>query len=228
MRRLDSYADSRTTSCCAHCGGPMQTRDHAPSKVLLDQPYPPDLPLVPACSACNEGFSLDEEYLACLLECVIRGSTRPDDMARENISRKLATQPALAARIEKGRRATPEGLVWDVEQARVDNVLIKLAQAHAFFELADARFDSPPRVSSMPLQAMSPELRDAFENPPGGLLTGWPEVGSRAMQRLVEGDGPWLEVQPGRYRYMAHAGPPAIIRIVLSEYLAAEVTWDDD
>ena len=49
------------------------------------------------------------------------------------------------------------------------------------------------------------------------------------MHRLLvgaEGDYPWIEVQPGRYRYLVATGPGILVRIVIAEYLAAEVAWD--
>ncbi len=58
----------------------------------------------------------------------------------------------------------------------------------------------------------------------------WPEVGSRAMQRLLVADeayqGGWLIVQEGRYRYMAVSGGDTVVRGVLSEYLGFEVIWE--
>jgi hypothetical protein len=37
----------------------------------------------------------------------------------------------------------------------------------------------------------------------------------------------WIEVQEGRYRYVAVAGGGVLVRIVIEEYLAAEVCWDE-
>jgi hypothetical protein len=36
---------------------------------------------------------------------------------------------------------------------------------------------------------------------------------------------PWIEVQEGRYRYAAIADGRVSVRIVIDEYLAAEVRW---
>ena len=59
----------------------------------------------------------------------------------------------------------------------------------------------------------------------------WPEVGSRMMQRTAIGDlkpGGWVEVQPGTYRYAVHQLPELVlVRMMLREYLAAEVSWDE-
>ena len=48
---------------CIYCGAESGTREHVPSKVFLDEPYPEDLPVLPACFNCNNGFSDDEAYV---------------------------------------------------------------------------------------------------------------------------------------------------------------------
>ncbi len=51
------------------------------------------------------------------------------------------------------------------------------------------------------------------------------------MQRLLEGfpgdNGPWIEVQAGRYQYAVEYDPVRV-RIILSDYLAAEFRWTDE
>ena len=77
-----------------------------------------------------------------------------------------------------------------------------------------------------PFASIDGVAREDFESGPTWSL--WPEVGSRGMQRLASGfpDGDaWLDVQPGRYRYMTHVQAGPAVRIVLSEYLACEVSW---
>jgi hypothetical protein len=77
------FLDSRLAGeGCAYCGSAADSRDHVPSKILLDDPLPAYLPVVKACSHCNGSFSLDEEYLACFLECVMAGSVNPDLLSR--------------------------------------------------------------------------------------------------------------------------------------------------
>ena len=44
------FFDDRFKDACAYCGNNADTRDHVPSKVLLDEPLPPDLPVVAACA----------------------------------------------------------------------------------------------------------------------------------------------------------------------------------
>ncbi|HET8774378.1 MAG TPA: hypothetical protein VFP80_11320, partial [Thermoanaerobaculia bacterium] len=76
MEQIKSFADERHAAFCAGCGGAPETRDHVPSKVLLDEPYPENLPVVGVCASCNQGVSLDEEYTACVIECARLGARR--------------------------------------------------------------------------------------------------------------------------------------------------------
>jgi hypothetical protein len=230
MRQLRSFGDEREVLSCVYCGnGPIESRDHVPSRVLLDEPYPENLPVVPACAPCNNGFSQDEEYVACLVECVIAGTTDPKAVTRSKVARILRERPALAARLAAARTVEQGGTVFGVEDARVRKVVLKLARGHASFELHTPQTEEPSAIAAVPLVMWTEAQRRSFECGPSTSI--WPEVGSRAMQRLVEDDGfgaeGWVVAQPGRYRYLAvatEAGP--IVRIVLSEYLACEVHWD--
>lgn len=239
MDQLRNFADERNTGFCVHCRGPSETRDHAPSKVFLDLPYPQNLPVHESCADCNEGFSKDEEYLACFLECVVANSTRPEDIQRENIRRILTSAPALAARIEKTKQVEPdavgERVLWYPELDRVRHVVLKLARCHAAFELNEPQTEEPDLCDFKPLPLLSTKHRHAFEKVPGsgpGVVAGWPEVGSRALQRLlIVGDETyregWIEAQRGRYRYLVATTDGVLVRGVIREYLAFEVLWRD-
>jgi len=49
MQQFRCDGDDRNKGFCVHCGGPSETIDHVPSKVLLDEPYPENLMAAPAC-----------------------------------------------------------------------------------------------------------------------------------------------------------------------------------
>jgi hypothetical protein len=222
---VPDYSDYRLTLGCLYCGGEKTTRDHAPSKVLLDTPLPADLPVVGACQPCNEGFSQDEEYLACLLDCAISGTTEPDKLRRSNVARKLREQPALRARIEKSRLEADGYITFSVETGRIENVVKKLAQGHILYELSEVFRDEPSSIWFKPLHTLHLSEREAFETI--SLPPIWPEMGCRMMTRLATGNPGWQVIQPHRYRYATIFGGPTVARIVLSEYLACEVAWDD-
>lgn len=236
MEKLQNYGDNRQVGFCVHCGGSTETKDHAPSKIFLDLPYPSDLPTLPCCTRCNQGFAADEEYLGVFIDCVVSGSTEPAKLQRDKTQKALANSDSLRARIERSKKeANTLGggklIEWQAEEARVQNVIIKLARCHAAYELNEPQLDKPAHVMIMPLTLMSREQREQFEDHPfsGGLAV-WPEVGSRAMQRVLIADEAynegWLTVQEGRYRYMAVGAGDVVVRGVLSEYLGFEVIWE--
>jgi hypothetical protein len=228
VKQLPDYGDSRTLDYCAFCGGRTGTRDHCPSRVFLDTPYPENLPIVFACSDCNGAFSLDEEYLACLIACVTCGSTDPEVVERAKVARILADKAALRARIESARLTLGDTVAYRFEHDRVNATLTKLAQGHALYEL-HASFARPPAsLDFQPLRDMGEAARAAFES--SHPFDIWPEVGSRAMQRAVTGADTtrdtWIVVQPCRYRYRVSLSERVTVGIVVGEYLACEARWD--
>lgn len=227
-RHLNALDERLTSGACAHCGAPATTVDHVPSRVLLDEPFPDNLSVVSACRLCNVGFSLDEQYLACLIECVVSGTTTPSALGREKIRKILSRDTSLRMRIANSCNRTSGDSIWQPEEDRVRAVLTKLGRGHAAHEFGSAPADEPSAVRFMPFLLMSEDERRRFETAPPAV--GWPEIGSRAFMFLIEGKpdsaaGAWRVIQPNRYRYMA--ADEYCIRIVLSEYLACEVSWDE-
>jgi len=224
--------DQRLTGICAYCGAQPDTSDHVPSKVLLDEPYPPELPVVDACENCNTGFSLDEQYLSCFLECVICGTVASSGLQRPNVKRILSENPALQRRIEASQRKDRTGnLLWQPESERIRKMLAKLARGHMGYELYP-KLEEPDEVASVPFSALSRQERTAFEDASSGELAPWPEIGTRAFLRAFgkrpdqfEQKGDWIVVQPGRYRYAVVETGGVVVRMVLSEYLACLVVW---
>jgi hypothetical protein len=236
MEQLKILGDKRELVFCTFCGGHTGTRDHCPSRVLLDEPYPDNLPVVPSCAQCNSSFSADEEYLACLVGCVLADSTDPSKMRRPKIQRILSQKPALRSRLERARVSLHTRTLFDrgqqctlflPEQERVNAVITKLAQGHALHELHQPCREKPDAIKVKPFTQMTPAERKQFEQPAPLLF--FPEVGSRAMQRCIVGGNrlelPWIKVQGGLYRFLASLAGGVEIRIVINEYLACRVHW---
>lgn len=227
------FVDERLLGTCAFCGGMPDTRDHVPSKILLDDPLPKNLPIVESCAKCNQGFSLDEEYFACFLECVLVGSSSLTQIRRVKVKRALEHNPKLAAQIQAAATLTDEGVrLWIPEAERVQNVVVKLARGHAAYELSLVQGDEPAEVIFRPFSAMSVDEREKFERAGAGEIRGWPEINSRAFLRatgaepFADSPGPWIVVQEGQYRYSVDEGGGVRVQIVISEYLACIVVWE--
>lgn len=109
MKQIYDFSDSRHKQSCVHCARLLlkeeTNRDHVPSKSLLLEPYPENLPVVDVCKFCNEDFSSDEEYLAAFLGCVLTGTTDPDLQTNERVKRILQRSKGLRARIEGSKTA---------------------------------------------------------------------------------------------------------------------------
>jgi hypothetical protein len=225
------FVDERLTGVCAYCHGSPETRDHVPSRVLLDDPPPDNLPVVDACRSCNQGFSQDEEYVACLIECAVTGACDVAVVVRPKIKRILAERPALAARLAQCRRTVDGRIAWAPDYNRVRNVLFKLAQGHMAYELSLPGLGEPEAVEFLPFMCMTEDDRTAFEAADEGGPSLWPEIGSRAFMRAVIGAGSmvpwddWIVVQEGRYRYRVSQSYGNVVQMVLTEYLACRVVW---
>ena len=241
MDQLRNFADDRLIQGCIYCGGPADTRDHVPSRTFLEPRYPENLPVVGACFSCNNGFSKDEEYVACLLECAIAGSTDPTKIRRPSIAKALSRSDGLRERIEKSKQTFEDRIEFAVEVERFTNVILKLARGHVAFELGRQLRQEPDELWWKPLGVLTRDERDMFSAAHVLGLLG--EVGSRASQRLIvietkllskSGEESvqqlvmqdWVDVQDRFYRYIAIddvAG--VVIMIVIAEFLACKIAW---
>jgi len=242
MDQLNNYADNRLIRGCINCDGPADTRDHIPSKCLLEQPYPENLPVIGCCDTCNQNFSKDEQYLVCLLESVLCGSTDPEKIRRPSVARIMKNLPALRQRIEDSRTEVDGQIAFVPETKRIYNVMLKLARGHAAFELSQPCRTKPDHYWFGTLSSLSQESRETFDSAHFQQVLG--EVGARNMQRLMviqmtqlseSGEqqnvgmvvNDWVDVQEDRYRYIAIDDiGVVIIRIVIAECFACEVAWE--
>lgn len=235
MEQLTDYSDERRRGGCTHCGAAFDpesaSQDHVPSKALLSCPLPANLPVVPACEPCNASFSRDEEYLSVFLAAVITGDADPDPdrfplaAASANHSRGLRERIARARHDGMSRTGETQ-VLWEPEIERVRRVIVKNARGHFLYELGEAIAAAPSQVWCSPIDSLTTAQRASFER--SLLGAGWPEVGSRMMQRVAGMSpvpGGWVEVQPGVYRYAVGENPNTV-RTVIRDYLATEVVWD--
>ena len=239
MRYLNDYSDERLKGACVHCGSGIDisgaNRDHVPSKCLLQEPYPHNLPVVPSCVQCNSEFSKDEEYFSVFLQCVLRGSTDPKDHRDASVRKALRRSKRLGERIErsKSKVETDEEtrVVWEPEIQRVNNVVLKNARGHAFYEFGERQEVEPAYVWSEPICNLPDTQHSDFVGVQMTPVAGWPEVGSRAFQRAILGydiRNGWVIVQNYVYRYEVMQNNGIYVRSVLAEYLATEVYWSDE
>lgn len=113
---------------------------------------------------------------------------------------------------------------------RVHKVLLKNTRGHAFFERGEPVTDAPVSIIAVPLSSLSEQVHVWFERGAvQGALASWPEAGSRLMQHIATGQdmlGEWIVVQPERYRYSLEEDGGLVVRSVIWNYLATEVSLD--
>lgn len=241
MDQLKNFADSRLIPDCIYCGSEADTRDHVPSKCLLEKPYPTNLPVVGCCDSCNQNFSRDEQYFVCLIESVLCGSTAPETIKRPSVATIMQNSPGLRQRIENAKTEVDGLIAFTPEIERIKKVMLKLARGHAAFELSQPCHAEPDHFWCGILSLLPQETREVFDAVHFQNIAG--EVGARNMQRLLvtqmtridENGQPqnigmlindWIDVQDDRYRFIAIDDMGQIvIRIVIAEYFACEVAW---
>ena len=238
MDHLTEFVDQRHKAWCIHCGrgnADLRTnKDHVPSKSLLDRPYPPELPTVEICADCNSSFSEDEEYVAAFIGALLSGSTDPGRQKTTGGARILQNNSALRKRIDGSRTISStlfgeQTTTWYPEIQRFRKAIVKNARGHVYFELGQPAFGEPAGVRLTPLEKLSKDERSDFELIDHG--PGFPEVGSRMLTRLLTGQdmkNGWTVVQHNVYRYAAVENSGFSVRIVIREFLAAEVWWNLD
>jgi hypothetical protein len=221
------FIDQRFEGVCSYCRASADSRDHVPSRILLDEPYPLNLPIAESCTGCNQGFSASEEYAACLIECVKNGTTEPNSKFRPKIAATLNARPAIARRIEECKAISKEGrVIWQPEDHRVREVLLKLARGHVAHELGLQRIDEPV-FEATPIPLMSEEQFQSFlEITPS---PNYPEIGSRSFINVLKGKPTayetWYVVQESTYQYAVGQSAGDWVKIVLGGYLACHVVW---
>ncbi len=230
LRQIKTFSDIRLDGMCCYCGNYSTTRDHVPSKILLDKPYPENLPVVPCCDKCNQSFSLDEEYITCLLECILCNSTDIETLKRDKIRQILSGKKLLYQKIKNSHKEFNNPPSFFIDTTRLENFLIKLAKGHVKFENSEPVFEKPTRISFKSLSSMTQDEVDSYLTSVDFIQSF--EVGSRAMQNFLISDSSvfsnWIEVQPNYYSYCVTSKMGQLsVKIFIRNFFAAEIIWDN-
>ncbi|MEE3528580.1 hypothetical protein QO167_29540, partial [Pseudomonas aeruginosa] len=112
------------------------------------------------------------------------GTTEISQLSRDKIKQALARNPRLKNQLEQCRRTDDSGHIWwQPDEARVRNVIMKLAQGHAAYELGEYWNGQPDLYTIPAIATMTTEEIQDFENLEDYLQPLWPEIGCRAFLR---------------------------------------------
>lgn len=228
MLQRKPLGDKRLENVCTFCGDFADTRDHVPSKILLDEPFPENLPVVPCCTKCNHDFSLDEEYITCFLECIKCGSVEIEDLKREKIKNVLTRKESLRKKIEDSISIKDDNISFNIDEKRLQNVLLKLARGHIRFECDNLFIDELPSFFNVDfIVNFSEEQLNNFLSPSKFVFL--PEVGSRTFfDMCIDANNnlytKWQIVQPNVYQYMISENSSSV-KMIIYNMLAVEIGW---
>jgi len=261
MEQRDLYVDNRimhrikynrdSYSECIYCGQKADSREHVPSRVFIQKPYPENLSIVPSCSKCNNGYSLDEIFLYLCIE-KLKKCYYPDyEFCDETISR-LKKYKNIADEVDSLiKNLENQGLLsinpYTLTDARINNVFEKLALGHAVYELSVGyKSDSWSGKCNSIYYKFLPNLSaDEIEEIDSCFILDnelLPEIGSRIYDKiyiikatLEEGREfslcllDWVDIQDKAYRYTCYVfGSTIIVKIVISEFLYAVITFEEN
>lgn len=145
--------------------------------------------MVPSCCKCNNGFSKDETYFACAIECALIGTTDIEKIERDTIRKTLKYNRRLHEKIKSS--FTGDGLA--IEYERFENIILKCVYGHIKYENSDTEFRRPQSIWFKPIHLLTHDEKHIFFSV--SELEKAPEVGSRAMQRIfINEKGAYLTI----------------------------------
>ena len=232
---------------CIYCGGIATTREHCPSKTFLKKPRPTNLPVLPACVSCNNGFSKDEMYVKEFLE-IIKAYYEKKDIKRGEIFENDRSEIKMAKRSSEDFIKQPMKNFDD----KFGRILTKLAIGHAVYELSEGYY-SEDSWDGTPLYVkygfkyfMSKEEWENLEVAEVISDEPLPEIGSRVfrniyvvtpiLQNIETGEQiqkhfvmlDWTDVQEGNYSYIAYKiNSQIMVRMKIMDCLYAEVVFEE-
>lgn len=229
--------NKRFDSMCIYCHTNIaNSREHLPSRIFLDTPYPEGYSIVPACKECNVGFSPGEVYVSCFIDKLRNALSNNRIPLREKTISAINHDKDLE-RIINEQILTENGkIIVNYEPTSFSKILIKLAKGHLCqaqdkvfegycsvvcnFKLKpDLSEDELYHFEELPLADKASECGSDFTH---GLLI--VEVIGLPSQIVV----PWNEVQEDNYRYLTYFEQDNyVVRIVICETLFAEVLFSE-
>jgi hypothetical protein len=241
---------------CIYCGKPADSREHIPSKVFLEKPYPDNLFLVPACKKCNNSFSADELYTWFIIQTLKKLYYENKYIESKMVKRRFKNHPVIIAKVNEDLREflkeiidrTKGNDIYNYKSKRIERILEKLAVGHSVFELSEGYYieDEEWSVSNI-AYAFAPSLSqneiDDFEQAIDISNQLLPEIGSRVydhiyvVQAMTSNENigfqfvmlDWVDIQEEKYRYIcANSVNEIVVKIVIDEFLYTSITFSKE
>lgn len=233
MRAIQTiYQDNRIAQYCIYCGETKNnSKDHVPSKCLIDKPYPENLPTVACCPECNNSFSKIEEYTSCLLEMIKKLKLQNYDYKiRDKIQTSLEFNTKLQYQIKEEIKNST------FNKTRIFNFLSKQAKGHIFYHFSIFKWNETPKIEIYTVLDLTDSEIKTFLNTPEREKIG--ELGSRDCYDVLmveDHDGNmiksfylWNTVQEEQYEYLTYLERNQIVvKIIIGGFFLCKITYVD-
>jgi hypothetical protein len=207
---MNAEKRGKLPALCLYCGSAADSRDHVPPKCLLERPFPPNLTWVPACRSCNQGASLDEEYLLTILAQIGTSVALTDKIEPGGVvDRALDRSPTFAASIERSLVPHDGRVMIQVDQRRLEKVAKKIA-----IGLLYLRYGAVPLAEEISGVNCAPYNIQDLRGAASFIATYTERFRSKR----------WTRIQHGVFSYIVVRGPSGYICIIdMHQTMWAEV-----
>ena len=109
---------------CIYCYKQADSREHIPSKIFLNEPYATNLAILPSCTNCNNSYSENEQYLACLIDYVQYKLSNLETVKRSKIQKTFEARPHIKNEFENSTKYTDDGNLEYIEfnHDKIENI----------------------------------------------------------------------------------------------------------
>lgn len=230
-----TYWDKNRECGCIYCGDVATTREHIPSKTFLVEPYPDNLPTIPACFPCNNGFSFDEQYVAYYLE-ILKSHIFIGYKCNEEALTALENLSSLKHLIDSQIKKIDGKIHFNFNRDRFVRIINKLAIGHAGYDFDNVDLDGPANTWFEFAPFLNEEQKRLFLQPQ--VMDKLPEISSRfscnycVLENLEPGESfllnDWIVVQDQRYKYHIYINEAGgvTVKMVILEMLYCQVDFN--
>jgi hypothetical protein len=124
---------------CYLCSSPATTADHVPPLAFFPEKkdaadgedYRSNLITVPACEACNHGFSADDEYAAYVVLCALGNNSIALTQWQTKAMRAMRKNRAVASYFARATPVIVDGkatIQYKVDTPRLQRVMVRIAK----------------------------------------------------------------------------------------------------
>lgn len=216
--------------------------------MFLEKPYPNELPVLPACRSCNNGFSDDELYVETYIDSLKYLSGYSSSLREQNLEKLKKNSAFLDAQSDLSEYYNGNNLSIN---SKIERILTKLAVCHMVYELSEGYCTDncciqPTLVSYSFLFDMSKSDVDNFNDLIFMNDKQVPIIGSRVFDKIYVLDSilnsmdgsqlkklpilvmDWTNIQDQNYRYVSWLKNDDMfhVKIVIHDFLFAEIVFD--